>query len=52
MQQSQTGRLIVIRGTVAPNVAAGHRSLTGERAMPQRIVVIRNGQLVGRRPGR
>jgi hypothetical protein len=45
-------RIIVIGSTIPANEKACHRPPTSRRATPQRIVVIKNGQLVGGRPGR
>ena len=53
MKPTQSGnRVVVIRSTAAANDKAGSRQPAPERATPQRIVVIKDGEWVGGRPGR
>jgi hypothetical protein len=53
MSQSKNGnRVVVIAGTAPANESAGHREPAAQRPTARRIVVIRNGELVGGRPGR
>jgi hypothetical protein len=53
MNQAQIGnRVVVIRSTAPANEKTGYRRPAPQRATPQRIVVIRNGEPVGGRPGR
>jgi hypothetical protein len=53
MNQTRIGnRLVIIAGTAPANVKAGCREPAGQRATARRLVVIRNGELVGSGPGR
>jgi hypothetical protein len=53
MSKSKTAnRVVVIAGTAAATGNAGHREPTDQRSTARRIVVIRNGELVGSRPSR
>jgi len=53
MNQTKIGnRVVVIAGTAPANEKAGCREPAGQRATARRIVVIRNGELVGSGPGR
>ena len=49
MNQTKIGnRFVVIAGTAPANEKPGYRKPTEQRHTAQRIVVIRNGKLVGR----
>ena len=53
MKQAKIGnRVIVIAGTTPATDKTANREPTHQRATPQRIVLIRNGELVRSRPGR
>ena len=53
MKRTRVGNRVVVIGSTAPaNDKTGSGQPTPQRATPQRIVVIKNGELVGRRPGR
>jgi hypothetical protein len=53
MNHTQIGnRVVVIRSTPPANGQAGSGQPAPQRAMPQRIVTIKNGELVGGRPAR
>jgi hypothetical protein len=53
MNPTQTGlRVVVIRSTAPANEKTAPRQPAPQRATPQRIVVIKDGELVGGRPGR
>jgi hypothetical protein len=53
MNQTQIGnRVVVIRSTTPATEKVARREPTQQRATPHRIVVIRNGELVGSRPRR
>jgi hypothetical protein len=53
MNQSKTGnQVVVIAGTAAANGNAGRREPADQRPTARRIVVIRDGESVGGRPGR
>jgi hypothetical protein len=53
MNQTQIGnRVVAIVGTGSASGNADYRKPTDQRHTAQRIVVIRNGELVGRRRGR
>jgi hypothetical protein len=52
MNQTKSGsRIVVITGTVPANENPGYRELTEKRPMARRIVVVRDGKLVGSRRG-
>jgi hypothetical protein len=52
MNQTKIGnRVVIIASPVAANEKAGGREPAGKRAGARRIVVIRNGELVGSGPG-
>jgi hypothetical protein len=52
--QTKTGsRVVIIGQTTAPTTPSGQRETTvPQRVAPRRIVVIKNGELVGGRAGR
>ena len=53
MKQTKIGnRVIVIGCTASPTEKIAYREPTIQRAASQRIVVIKNGELVGSRPER
>jgi hypothetical protein len=53
MKRTRVGnRVVVIGSTAAGNEKAGSLPPRRQRATPQRIVVIKDGELVGGRPGR
>jgi hypothetical protein len=53
MKPTQSGnRVVVIGSTAAANDKTGSRQPAPQRSTPQRIVVIRNNELVGGRPAR
>jgi len=53
MNQTKIGsRIVVIAGTAPINEKPGYREPTEQRPTARRIVVIRNGKLVGRKRGR
>jgi hypothetical protein len=53
MKRTKTGsRLVVIRGTAPTSMTTAYREPMLRQALPQRIIVIRNGALVGSSPGR
>jgi hypothetical protein len=53
MNQTKIGdRFVLIAGTAPASEKAAYRRPTTQRATSQRIVVIRNGELVNSRPGR
>jgi hypothetical protein len=53
MNQIKIGsRIVVIAGTAPAQEKLGYREPTQQRPTTRRIVVIRNGKLVGRRRGR
>ena len=53
MKPTQGGnRVVVIGSTAAANDKTGPRQPAPQRATPQRIVVIKDGELVGGGPGR
>jgi hypothetical protein len=53
MKPTQIGNRVVVIGRPAPAAERGAcREPANQRAMPQRIVVIKNGELVGSKPGR
>jgi hypothetical protein len=53
MKPTKTGRRVVVIGGTAPaNATSASREPPNPRPTPRRIVVIQNGELVGRRPGR
>jgi hypothetical protein len=53
MNQTQIGNRVVVIGPAAPAVKKiAYRGAADRRATPIRIVVIKNGELVGGRPGR
>ena len=53
MNQTQIGnRVVVIGPAAAAAEKIASRGTTGRRATPPRIVVIKNGELLGGRPGR
>jgi len=51
-QTKLSNRVVVIAGTAPANEKPGYREPTEQRPTARRIIVIRNGQLVGNRPGR
>jgi hypothetical protein len=53
MKQTKIGkRSVVIGSTIPANKKTGYRKLPKQRPTIHRIVVIRNGELIGSRPGR
>jgi hypothetical protein len=53
MRPTKTGnRVVIICGTAPANGKAARREPAVQPATPRRVVVIRNGELVGGRPGR
>jgi hypothetical protein len=53
MKPTQSGhRVVVIRSTPPANDKAGSLPPSQQRSTPQRIVVIKDGELVGGRPAR
>ena len=53
MKRTRVGnRVVVIGSTAAANEKTGSRQPAPQRAMPQRIIIIKNGELVGGRPAR
>jgi hypothetical protein len=53
MIPTKSGNRVVVIGSTAPAKAkAGSRQPAPQRAMPQRIIIIKNGELVGGRPAR
>jgi hypothetical protein len=53
MNQTQIGNRAVVIGPAAPAAEKiASRGTTGRRATPPRNVVIKNGELLGGRPGR
>jgi hypothetical protein len=53
MKRTKTGnRFVVIRGNAPASVTTAYQEPTRQQAPPQRLVVIRNGALLGSRPGR
>ena len=53
MTQSKIGSRFVVIGRAAPaGKKPGRRELPVQRGAARRIVVIRNGELVGSKPGR
>jgi hypothetical protein len=53
MKQTRIGNRFVVIGRPAPAAEKiAHREPTRRRATARRIVVIKDGELVGRRPGR
>jgi hypothetical protein len=52
MNQTKIGnRVVAIAGTASANEKPGYREPTEQRHTARRIIVIRNGKLVGRRRG-
>jgi hypothetical protein len=52
MNQTKTGnRIVVIAGTAPASEKTGYREPTERQTTAQRIVVIKNGKLIGRRRG-
>ncbi len=53
MNQIKMGnRVVIIAGTASTNEKTRYREANQERPTPRRIVVIRNGELVGSSSGR
>jgi len=53
MKQTKIGNRFIVIGRTAPATEKiAYREPTNQRATSQRIVVIRNGERVGSRPGR
>ena len=53
MNQTKIGnRVVVIAGTAPASKKTGYREPVAQRSTTRRIVVIRNGELVGSRPSR
>jgi hypothetical protein len=53
MKPTQSGNRVVVIGPTAPAAEKiAYRGTVDQRAMPRRIVVIKDGELVGGRPAR
>jgi hypothetical protein len=53
MKRTKVGnRVVVIGSAAAANDKTGPRQPAPQRSTPRRIVVIKDGQMVGGRPGR
>jgi hypothetical protein len=53
MKRTKTGNRVVVIGSTAPaNEKTGYLPSTHQPVTTRRIVVIRNNEFVGRRPGR
>jgi len=53
MNQIKIGnRVVVIAGTATANEKSSHQGIPNQRPTARRIVVIKNSELVGSRPGR
>jgi hypothetical protein len=51
-QTKSSNRIVVIAGTAPANEKTGYLQPSTQRPTTHRIVVIRNGERVGSRPGR